>query len=85
MRARLIGRPIQSASERTVENLVHEGRLTRAADARHGDEQTERESDVEVFEIVGGGALHEELSARGCAAHGWHLDRTRTGEVLAGE
>ena len=50
--ARLRPRLQEPVRERLVDDLVDEGRLARARDARHADELGDRELDVDVLEVV---------------------------------
>ena len=52
--------PMQLASQGAVKNLVHQGAFARAADARYDDESAERESNVEILEVVLPGALDKQ-------------------------
>ena len=63
VRARLVGRAIQRPRERPVEDLVHERRLARAADAGHGDQDAERKLDVDVLQVVLARALDDDRAA----------------------
>ena len=52
VRARLVGRAVQLARQRAIEDLVDQRRLARAADAGDGDQHAERNLDVDVLEVV---------------------------------
>ena len=85
VRARFVGRAIERARERSIQDLVDERGLARAAHARHGDEGAERKRDVDVLQVVGARAAHHELAARRLPARGRHLDSPRPDEILAGQ
>ncbi len=61
VRARFVGRAVEHARERSVENLVDERRLARSADAGDRRQHAERERDVDVLEVVRARALDDDL------------------------
>ena len=64
VRARFVGRAIELARQRAVEDLVDQRRLARSADAGHGRQHAERERHVDVLEVVLARALDDDRAAR---------------------
>jgi hypothetical protein len=60
--ARLVGSAVELAGERLVEDVVDQGALARAADAGNGDQPSERDLYVDVFQVVGAGAANDDLA-----------------------
>src|SRR5688572_15180960 len=81
----LVGRAIEQAGERPIENLVHQCRLPGAADASDRDQNPERNSDVDVFQIVRACALDHNLAPSGRTTRSWRLDAAFAAEERAGE
>src|SRR5690606_40169767 len=68
MRAWRVLRFTERLQERVVEHVLDEGRLARAADARHADEPPERQLDVDVAQVVLARAAHDETFKIGRAS-----------------
>src|SRR5262245_8388317 len=71
--------------EALLEDVVDERGLARAADAAHADEQTERNVDVDVLEVVVPGAAHCDVALRARPSLRRHGDLFRAAEVLCGK
>ena len=82
---RLIGRRVQRARQRLIENLVHQGRLSRSADARHSGQQPQRDRNVHSLEIVGVGSPDDDLALPSRAPVGRDGDRALPPQVEARE
>ena len=65
------------ALERGEQYVLHERRFPRAGNTRHADETAERNLDVDLLEVVLGGAFDHESRCRrvGCTAAGDGLGR----------
>ena len=61
--AGLDAHPVEPVRERLVEDLVDEGRLARAGDARDGDELADGNVDVDPLQVVLGRAADREVAA----------------------
>src|SRR5918993_538021 len=85
MRARLVGGAIELACQGPIEDFVHQRRLPRAAHAGHGDEDTERDRDVDVFQVVLSRTLDDDLSARVRTTVPRRGDRLLAAQVCAGQ
>src|SRR5581483_5853049 len=73
------------ALDRSVNHVVHQRRLAGAADAGHTREQTERNLDVDVLEVVLFRADDAQPRLGGLAADGRDRDREVVAEILRGE
>ena len=82
---RLVGRAIQHARERPIEDVVDERGLARSADAGHGREHAERQRDVDVLQVVLARALDHDLAARGGTPRSRRPDAAFTAQVRAGQ
>src|SRR5687768_12225713 len=79
-------RPVEVARERLVKDVLDERRLPRAGDARDGDEQAERDLDVDVAQVVLARVVDPDRLLRvEPPAFGWQLDLQLAAEVLPGD
>ena len=85
MFARIFSRAVKLAGQRAIENVVHQGRLPRAGDARHHRHHAQREADVQVLQVV----LVRPEDGNGRAvrlpALVAHADPAASADVLAGQ
>ena len=71
MRARRLGRLALGAQQRGVQHVLHQRRLAGAGHAGDADQAAERDRDVDVLQVVLGGAAHHEPRIAGPRrAHG---------------
>src|SRR5579862_434652 len=78
-------RTVEFLREGAVENVIDQSGLARARDTGDHGEQTERNGDVHVFEIVGGGADDLDGFAVGAAPRGRNSDLCSSGKILSSE
>jgi len=64
VRARHDARPVEMPRQRAVEDVLDERRLPRAAHARHRDEESERNLERDVAEVVLARLLHAQHAPR---------------------
>ena len=79
-----LSRVVQALRQRGIEDVVDQRGLARAGDTGHGDEEPEREVDVEALQVVLGRALDAQLGRAGAATLVGHLDPLVAREIRAG-
>ena len=85
VRADRLARAVQLAGERPVEDLGDERALAAARHAGDGDERPERDTQVEVAQVVLAGAADPELLAVALPALGRDRDRRLAAQERAGD
>ena len=85
VRARLGGRPIDRLGQRSVQDVVHERRLARAAHTSHCRQGAERNGHVDVLQVVRARAADDDLALRCGASGGRSRNRALAAQVRAGE
>src|SRR6267143_39383 len=71
--------------QRFVEHLVQQSRLPRAGHARDGHNHTQRNTQVDAFQIVGPGSTYLDLLRTGSAAYRRQLNAQIVRKVAAGQ
>src|ERR1700719_1025256 len=82
---RAVRRLLLGLRQRFVEHLVQQSRLPRAGHARDGHNHTQRNTQVDAFEIVGPRSTNLDLLRPGLAAHRRQLNPQIVGKVAAGQ
>src|ERR1700730_3316958 len=82
---RAVRRLLLGLRQRFVEHLVQQSRLPRAGHARDGHNHTQRNTQVDAFEIVGPRSTNLDLLRTGRAAHRRQLNPQIVGKVAAGQ
>ena len=87
MPAGILGGLALGAQQRRKQHVVHQRGLARAADAGDADQPSERNLDVDVLEIVLGGALEPQRCRRAAprGARARHLDALAAKQIVGGE
>ena len=85
VRAGALARAVQFVCQRLRQDLVQQRRLPGAGDAGDADEQSEWEMDVDLLQVVRGGAAHNQRAAVAGPAAVGHRDLPLAGQVLAGD
>ena len=83
--SRLGDRAVEIACQGVSQNIADQGRLPRPADARHADEQADRDFDIDPPQIVLTRPDDLELAIARSPAFGGDRDRLAPGEILPGE
>src|SRR5699024_7065866 len=86
VRRRRLGGAVEFARQQLVERVVDQRRLARARHPGNADEQAGRQLQIDVLEVVSGGALELKKSlAVGFVALFWHRDGFSARQVIAGQ
>src|SRR5579862_5976330 len=85
VRAGLLHRAIESRGQGAVEDVIDERRFPRARNARDDGEKAERQSDVDVFEVVAMRAENCDGFSVGAAPRLGNWNLHAAGKILAGE
>ena len=85
VRARLVGGAVELARQRLVQDVVDQRALAGSADAGDGDQPAERDLHVDVLQVVGAGALDDDLALGFLAARLRRRDRALPAEIRAGQ
>src|SRR5579883_3488857 len=85
VRARLLARAVDFAGQRAVENFVDQRRFAAAGNAGDDGKQPERDSDLDVLEIVLARAADHKLLAVGLAPYCGYGDVEVARKIAAGE
>src|SRR3990172_8512977 len=78
-------RPVQRASQRRIENVIHQRALPRSRDTGHRDQNTEGDAHIDTMEIVLSGTLYFHETASRTPPGLGHRYGKLPGQIATGE